>query len=54
MIVDDNYDFAVTAVFDDDAGYRVYCEHPAHYAVLAEFSVGRINQRAAVQIDIDN
>ncbi len=53
-IVEGNYDFAVTAVFDDEAGYRVYREHPAHQAVIAEFSVGRVNQRAAVQIHIDD
>jgi hypothetical protein len=53
-LVDSNYHYGVTATFDDEAGYRVYREHPAHLAVIAEFSVGRVDRRAAVQIHVDD
>jgi hypothetical protein len=48
-----NFGFAVTAVFDDEQGYRTYRDHPAHQAVIAEFTVGRVSHRAAVQLHID-
>ena len=48
-----NFDFAVSADFDDEAGYIVYRDHPAHQALIAAFIAGRIAQRAAVQFEID-
>lgn len=47
-----NFDFAVTADFDDEAGYLVYRDHPAHQALIAAFIAGRIAQRAAVQFEM--
>jgi hypothetical protein len=48
-----NFDFAVSADFDDEAGYLVYRDHPAHQAFIASFLAGRITQRAAVQFRVD-
>lgn len=48
----DPSDFAVTAVFDDRAGYEVYRDHPAHRAVVEAFVVGSISRRSAIQIAI--
>ncbi|MFG1945598.1 Dabb family protein [Nonomuraea sp. NPDC048826] len=44
-----NYDFAVVADFDDEAGYVVYRDHPAHQAVIADHIKPILGTRAAVQ-----
>ena len=49
-----NYDFAVSADFDDEAGYLVYRDHPAHQALISAFIAGRVAQRAAVQFRVDD
>ncbi|HTP17006.1 MAG TPA: Dabb family protein [Streptosporangiaceae bacterium] len=47
-----NFDFAVTADFDDADSYRAYRDHPAHRAVI-ERAITPIRQdRAAVQVQI--
>lgn len=45
----DNWDFVIVADFDDEAGYLVYRDHPAHQAVIAEAIKPAIAARAAVQ-----
>ena len=44
-----NFDFAVTADFDDEQGYLAYRDDPAHRAVLADFILPIIAERAAAQ-----
>ena len=44
-----NYDFVVTADFDDEAGYLAYRDHPEHRAVADTLIVPHITDRAAVQ-----
>jgi len=48
-INDGNYDLAVVADFDDEAGYLVYRDHPAHRKVLEERIRPIVASRAAVQ-----
>lgn len=49
----DNWDFVVVADFDDEAGYLVYRDHPAHQAVIASSIKPAISARAAVQYVTD-
>ncbi len=49
----DNWDFVVVADFDDEAGYLVYRDHPAHQAVIADAIKPAISARAAVQYVTD-
>ncbi len=49
----DNWDFVVVADFDDEAGYLVYRDHPAHQAVIADAIKPAISARAAVQYSAD-
>ena len=46
-----NFDFVVTADFDDRHGYLVYRDHPAHMAVVVERIRPQIADRAAVQFE---
>ena len=46
-----NWDFAVTADFDDLAGYLAYRDDPAHRAIIAEHISPIAARRAAVQYD---
>ena len=46
-----NFDFVVTADFDDRDGYLVYRDHPAHIAVVVERIRPQIADRAAVQFE---
>ncbi|MBM3660493.1 MAG: Dabb family protein [Actinobacteria bacterium] len=46
-----NWDYAVTADFDDEAGYLVYRDHPAHRQVVVDHIAPAIGDRAAVQFD---
>ena len=46
-----NFDFAVTADFDDEAGYLAYRDNPAHRDIVARFIAPILAQRAAVQFE---
>lgn len=46
-----NYDFVVTADFDDADGYVVYRDHPAHVAVAVDQIRPHIADRASVQFE---
>ena len=46
-----NFDFAVTADFDDVDGYLAYRDHPEHRAIVAEFIQPIVAARAAVQFE---
>ena len=48
-----NAEFAVTALFDDEAGYLTYRDHPDHQAVIASCFAGRVASRSAIQIHVD-
>lgn len=45
----DNHDFVVVGDFEDEAGFKVYAEHPAHVAVIKELIRPNIAARAAIQ-----
>jgi hypothetical protein len=44
-----NFDFSVTADFDDEAGYIAYRDDPAHRQMVADFLAPIWAERAAVQ-----
>lgn len=44
-----NFDFAVTADFDDEAGYFAYRDAPAHQEIIARTIAPIMAQRVAVQ-----
>jgi stress responsive alpha/beta barrel protein len=48
---DDNFDFAVTADFDDLDSFIVYRDHPDHQKAIAEFIAPIVKRRAAVQFE---
>lgn len=50
-INDGNFDFAVVADFASAEDYRVYRDHTAHRAVIAERVTGRVAERVAVQLE---
>ena len=45
-----NWDFAVTADVDDEAGYVAYRDAPEHRAVIERYIRPILAQRAAVQV----
>ena len=45
-----NAEFAVTADFDDEAGFTAYRDDPTHRAIIADHIAPIIETRAAVQI----
>jgi hypothetical protein len=47
-----NYDFAVTADFDNIDGYLAYRDDPAHRAIVAAYVAPFTNRRAAVQFEL--
>lgn len=47
----DNYDFAVTADFDDADGYVAYRDHPDHQKLVSELLAPFVTARAAVQFE---
>lgn len=47
----DNYDFVVTADFDDAAGFVAYRDHPDHKKLAAELIGPFVVERAAVQFE---
>jgi len=46
-----NFDFAVTADFDDEAGYFAYRDDPAHRDIVQRYITPIVAQRAAVQYE---
>jgi hypothetical protein len=46
-----NFEFAVTADFDDVSDYRVYADHPVHQAVIADYVRPILAERVAVQYE---
>jgi hypothetical protein len=46
-----NFDFAVTADFDDEAGYTSYRDHPDHRAIIGTYITPITAQRAAAQFE---
>ena len=46
-----NFDFAVSADFDDEAGYLVYRDDPGHREIVRRFVLPLAAQRAAVQFE---
>jgi len=47
--VEGNFDFAVVADFDDEAGYFSYRDHPVHREISARTVVPIMEQRVSVQ-----
>lgn len=43
-------DFAVTADFDDEAGFVTYRDHPEHREIVARLITPLVAERAAIQI----
>jgi hypothetical protein len=48
---DDNFDFAVTADFDDLDSFLVYRDHPDHQKAISEFIAPIVKRRASVQFE---
>ena len=48
---DGNFDFVVTADFDDVDGYIAYRDHPDHLAMIDRLIKGCVAERAAVQFE---
>ena len=46
-----NFDYALTADFDDADGYLAYRDHPEHRAIVTEFIQPILTERAAVQYE---
>ena len=46
-----NFDFAVTADFDDEAGYISYRDHPDHRAIVSTYITPITAQRAGAQFE---
>jgi hypothetical protein len=47
----DNFDFVVTADFDDADGFLTYRDHPDHQKLVAELLGPFVTKRAAVQFE---
>lgn len=45
-----NFDFAVSAEFDDLAGYQAYRDHEGHQKIITEVIRPLIAERAAIQV----
>jgi hypothetical protein len=50
-LVEGNFDFAVTADFDDAAGYFAYRDDPGHRDIITRYILPLAAQRAAVQFE---
>jgi hypothetical protein len=48
---DDNFDFVVTADFDDVDSFLAYRDHPDHQKAITEFIAPIVKKRAAVQFE---
>jgi hypothetical protein len=46
-----NFDFAVTADFDDLAGYLAYRDDPGHREIVQRYLMPVLDKRAAVQFE---
>ena len=46
-----NFDFAVTADFDDEAGYFAYRDNPGHREIVQRYITPIVAQRAGVQLE---
>jgi Stress responsive A/B Barrel Domain len=46
-----NFDFAVSADFDDEAGYLAYRDDPAHREIVDRYILPIVAQRVAVQFE---
>jgi hypothetical protein len=46
-----NFDFAVSADFDDEAGYFAYRDDPGHREIVQRYILPITAQRAAVQFE---
>ena len=46
-----NFDFVVTADFDDAQGYLTYRDHPQHRKMVKEFLAPFVAKRASVQFE---
>jgi hypothetical protein len=46
-----NFDFAVTADFDDEDGYVAYRDDPGHREVVQRYMTPILDRRAAVQFE---
>lgn len=49
---DGNHDVGVAALFDDEAAWRAYLEHPAHVAAVSELVTPVVSERASVQFTV--
>lgn len=47
-----NATIAATAIFDDEAGYLQYRDHPAHRAVIQDYIDPVRESRAAIQFEV--
>lgn len=47
-----NYDFAVVADFDDEAGFITYRDDPGHQDIIHQLIAPIAAQRAAVQFEV--
>jgi hypothetical protein len=47
-------EFAVTADFDDEAGYLAYRDDPAHREIIATYITPLVAERTAVQLEYQN
>jgi hypothetical protein len=46
-----NFDFAVTADFDEEAGFRAYRDDPGHREMVQRYLTPFVADRAAVQFE---
>lgn len=46
-----NFDFSVTADFDDEAGYVAYRDDPGHREIVQRYVLPLLAQRAGVQFE---
>jgi hypothetical protein len=46
-----NFEFAVTADFDDEAGYLAYRDDPGHRDIVTRFIAPILAERAAIQFE---
>jgi hypothetical protein len=47
---DGSWDVGVVALFDDEAGWRTYLDHPAHVSVVDDHVRPLVAERASVQL----
>ncbi len=50
-LVQGNFDFAVSADFDDEAGFLAYRDDPGHREIVQRYITPILAQRAAVQFE---